>query len=93
MLPCEAAVSCITQGVNCVWDASYVEPVDSEQLMEVSYNTMSGSMRIIPDQSFEPLTPGPKETNTSCFLVFDGVSLTEDGLKDWLRLCAKPVNV
>ncbi|KAF3845128.1 hypothetical protein F7725_008291 [Dissostichus mawsoni] len=54
---------------------------DSEQLMEVSYNTVSGSLSIVP------LTPGPKDT--PCFLVFDGVGLTADGLKDWLRLCAK----
>ncbi|KAL3049502.1 hypothetical protein OYC64_008870 [Pagothenia borchgrevinki] len=56
---------------------------DSEQLMEVSYNTVSGSLSIVP------LTPGPKDTGTPCFLVFDGVGLTADGLKDWLRLCAK----
>uniref|UniRef100_A0A8C4IAS2 Dynein axonemal assembly factor 9 n=1 Tax=Dicentrarchus labrax TaxID=13489 RepID=A0A8C4IAS2_DICLA len=62
---------------------------DSDQLMEVSYNTVSGSLSIVPDQSTDPLTPGTKETNTSCFLIFDGVGLTEDGLKDWLRLCAK----
>ncbi|XP_078132909.1 dynein axonemal assembly factor 9 [Sander vitreus] len=56
---------------------------DSDQLMEVSYNTVSGSLSIVP------LTPGPKDTTTPCFLIFDGVGLTEDGLKDWLRLCAK----
>ncbi|XP_040916742.1 uncharacterized protein C20orf194 homolog [Toxotes jaculatrix] len=56
---------------------------DSEQLMEVSYNTVSGSLSLVP------LTPGPEETNTSCFVIFDGVGLTEDGLKDWLRLCTK----
>lgn len=55
--------------------------------MEVSYNTVSGSLSIVPDQSTDPTTPGP--TSTSCFLIFDGVGLTEDGLKDWLRLCAK----
>uniref|UniRef100_A0A3Q3IIW6 Uncharacterized protein n=1 Tax=Monopterus albus TaxID=43700 RepID=A0A3Q3IIW6_MONAL len=60
---------------------------DSDQLMEVSYNTVSGSLSIVPDQSTDPTTPGP--TSTSCFLIFDGVGLTEDGLKDWLRLCAK----
>uniref|UniRef100_A0A3B4ZAT7 Uncharacterized protein n=1 Tax=Stegastes partitus TaxID=144197 RepID=A0A3B4ZAT7_9TELE len=55
----------------------------------VSYSAASGSLSIVPDQSADPLTPGPEDTNTSCFLVFDGVDLTEDGLKDWLRLCAK----
>ncbi|XP_049918064.1 uncharacterized protein C20orf194 homolog [Epinephelus moara] len=62
---------------------------DSDQLMEVSYSTVRGNLSVVPVQSSDPLTPGPKETNTSCFLVFDGVGLTEDGLKDWLRLCAK----
>ncbi|XP_041810145.1 uncharacterized protein C20orf194 homolog isoform X1 [Chelmon rostratus] len=62
---------------------------DSDQLMEVSYNTVSGSLSIVPDHSINPLTPGPKETSTPCFLIFDGVGLTEDGLKDWLRLCTK----
>uniref|UniRef100_A0A3B4TB41 Dynein axonemal assembly factor 9 n=1 Tax=Seriola dumerili TaxID=41447 RepID=A0A3B4TB41_SERDU len=62
---------------------------DSEQLMEVSYNTVSGSLSIASEQSVDPLTPGPKETGTSCFMVFDGVGLTEDGVKDWLRLCTK----
>uniref|UniRef100_A0A7N8XR81 Dynein axonemal assembly factor 9 n=1 Tax=Mastacembelus armatus TaxID=205130 RepID=A0A7N8XR81_9TELE len=62
---------------------------DSDQLMDVSYNTVSGSLSIVPHQSTDALTPDSKETNTSCFLIFDGVGLTEDGLKDWLRLCAK----
>ncbi|XP_074547735.1 dynein axonemal assembly factor 9 [Halichoeres trimaculatus] len=62
---------------------------DSDQLMEVSYNTVSGNLSILPDQKLDPLTLGPEETNTSSFLIFDGVCLTEEGLKDWLRLCAK----
>ncbi|XP_020499013.2 uncharacterized protein C20orf194 homolog [Labrus bergylta] len=62
---------------------------DSEQLVEVSYNTVSGSLSIVRDHSLHPVTPGPRETNTACFLIFDGVGLTEKGLKDWLRLCAK----
>ncbi|XP_047466426.1 uncharacterized protein C20orf194 homolog isoform X2 [Mugil cephalus] len=63
---------------------------DSDQLMDVSYNAVSGSLSVHPEQSLDSVTPGPKETNTPCFLVFDGVGLREDGLKDWLRLCAKP---
>uniref|UniRef100_A0A4W6C1N2 Dynein axonemal assembly factor 9 n=1 Tax=Lates calcarifer TaxID=8187 RepID=A0A4W6C1N2_LATCA len=55
---------------------------DSEQLMEVSYNTVSGSLSIVSEQSIDPLTLRPKETNTSCFLIFDGIGLTEDGLKE-----------
>uniref|UniRef100_A0A8C5I9W2 Uncharacterized protein n=1 Tax=Gouania willdenowi TaxID=441366 RepID=A0A8C5I9W2_GOUWI len=65
---------------------------DSEQLMDVSYNATSGSLNVLPHQSTMPLTPGPKETKTFSFLLFDGVELTEDKLKDWLRLCAKQRN-
>ncbi|XP_056914370.1 uncharacterized protein C20orf194 homolog isoform X1 [Takifugu flavidus] len=61
---------------------------DSEQLMEVSYSTIRGSLNVTPDQN-QPLNLGPKDSSSSCFLVFDGLDLTEDGLKDWLRLCAK----
>lgn len=57
--------------------------------MEVSYNTLSGNLSI----SADPLTPGPEEAGASCVLIFDGVGLTEDGLKDWLRLCAKQVGI
>lgn len=66
-----------------------MKPPDSDQLMEVSYNALSGNLRIVPEDNSDPLSQGPKETNTPCFLFFDGVGLTEDGLKDWLRLCAK----
>ncbi|TNN52005.1 hypothetical protein EYF80_037811 [Liparis tanakae] len=58
---------------------------DSGKLMEVSYNTSSGNLSI----SADPVTPRPEEADASCALTFDGVGLTEDGLKDWLRLCAK----
>lgn len=61
--------------------------------MDVSYNTASGSLSIVPAQSINPVTQDPKETNTTYFLIFDGVCLTEDGLKDWLRLCVKQVDV
>ncbi|XP_041827868.1 uncharacterized protein C20orf194 homolog [Melanotaenia boesemani] len=62
---------------------------DSDQAMEVCYNTVSGSLCIVPDRSTEHPTAVPEETTTPCFLIFDGIGLTEDGLKDWLRLCAK----
>lgn len=92
----EAAVAGVRQGVNFtetqIWAASSVKPPDSDQLMEVSYNALSGNLRIVPEDHSDPLSQGPKETNTSCFLFFDGVGLTEDGLKDWLRLCAKQVD-
>ncbi|XP_067335248.1 uncharacterized protein C20orf194 homolog isoform X1 [Channa argus] len=62
---------------------------DSDKLMEVSYNTVSGSLSVVLDHSTDPLTVGSKNTSTSCFLIFDGVGLTKDALKGWLRLCAK----
>uniref|UniRef100_A0A673C113 Si:ch211-194c3.5 n=1 Tax=Sphaeramia orbicularis TaxID=375764 RepID=A0A673C113_9TELE len=68
---------------------SSLEPPDSDQMMEVTFNTVSGNLSIVPNHSSELLTPHAGETNASCFLIFDGVGLTEDGLKDWLRLCAK----
>lgn len=76
-----------------MWGPSSVEPLDSEQLMEVSYNTVRESLSIVPDQNTDPQIPGPKESSMSCFLIFDGVGLTEDEVKDWLRLCTKQVNI
>lgn len=61
--------------------------------MEVCYSAASGSLSIVPDQNPDRPTPGPEEPEPPCFLVFDGVGLTPDGLKDWLRLCAKQVGV
>lgn len=93
LLPCEAAVAGVTLSVNSVGlgcEVGSLELPGSDQLMEVSYNTASGSLSIVPEQSTGPLTLGPKGTH-DCFLVFDGVGLTEDALKDWLRLCAKQV--
>lgn len=60
-----------------------MEPADSEQLVEVSYNTIRGRLHVTPEQS--------SDSSSSCFLIFDGLDLTEDGLKDWLRLCTKQV--
>ncbi|XP_053701726.1 uncharacterized protein C20orf194 homolog isoform X1 [Synchiropus splendidus] len=62
---------------------------DTDQMTQVTYNTVSGNMTIVPDLSTDTVTPGPQTDKTSCFLIFYGVGLTEDGLKDWLRLCAK----
>ncbi|XP_037551131.1 dynein axonemal assembly factor 9 [Nematolebias whitei] len=62
---------------------------DSDWTMEVCYNAANGSLSIVPDQNPDHPTPGPEEPEPPCFLVFDGVGLTQDGLKDWLRLCAK----
>ena len=49
----------------------------------MSYDTLSGALTITPEQD-------PSQ-DPSCFLVFNGVGLTQDGLQDWLRLCAKQV--
>ncbi|XP_061600312.1 uncharacterized protein C20orf194 homolog isoform X1 [Cololabis saira] len=61
---------------------------DSEQPVEVCYSALSGSLSIVPDQDTDPRTTPSKETSPHSFLVFDGVGLAQDGLKDWLRLCA-----
>lgn len=58
--------------------------------MEVSYNTIRGSLNVTPEQD-QPLNVAPKDSSSSCFLIFDGLDLTEDRLKDWLRRCAKQV--
>lgn len=60
--------------------------------MEVSFNAIRGSLDVVPAQK-QPGSQGPGAPSSSCFLVFDGVGLTEDGLKDWLRLCAQQVNM
>ncbi|XP_071778609.2 dynein axonemal assembly factor 9 [Centroberyx gerrardi] len=62
---------------------------DSERMMELSYNAVSGNLSVAPVQGTNLLAQDPQEPNTSCFLIFHGVGLTQDGLKDWLRLCAK----
>lgn len=54
--------------------------------MEVSYSAIRGSLEVVP-----ALTQDPGDTGSSCFLVFDGVDLTEDVLRDWLRLCTTQV--
>ncbi|KAJ8336232.1 hypothetical protein SKAU_G00395750, partial [Synaphobranchus kaupii] len=65
---------------------------DSEQLMEVSYNVVSGTLGVVPMQ--EGPSPPPQDVEPhrgapDCFLLFDGVGLTQDSLKNWLRQCAK----
>lgn len=59
--------------------------------MEVSFSAIRGSLDVVPDPK-QPLNQGPADSSGPCFLIFDGVGLTEDGLKDWLRLCARQVN-
>ncbi|XP_061898385.1 uncharacterized protein C20orf194 homolog isoform X2 [Entelurus aequoreus] len=63
---------------------------DSQHMMDVSYNTVSGNFIIIPEQGVDPLIQScVQRSDASCFLIFDGVGLAEKGLKDWLRLCTK----
>uniref|UniRef100_A0A4W4GWS0 Uncharacterized protein n=3 Tax=Electrophorus electricus TaxID=8005 RepID=A0A4W4GWS0_ELEEL len=53
--------------------------------MDVSYDSVSGSVTVSPNQGFPPC---PATTHT-CYLVICGVGLTQEALKDWLRQCAK----
>lgn len=60
--------------------------------MEVSYSAVTGTLSITPQQgaSHSDLPPQHQEP-TGCLLLFSGVGLTQEGLKDWLRLCVKQV--
>lgn len=62
--------------------------VDNDRQMVVNCNSISGNVTIAPDQGTHH---GPRTTN-NCYLMFHGVGLTQEGLKDWLRHCAKQVN-
>lgn len=53
--------------------------------MVVNCNSISGFVTVAPDQESHH---GPETTNNS-YLIFHGVGLTREGLKDWLRQCAK----
>uniref|UniRef100_A0A8C2Q067 Si:ch211-194c3.5 n=1 Tax=Cyprinus carpio TaxID=7962 RepID=A0A8C2Q067_CYPCA len=61
---------------------------DNDRQMVVNCNSISGNVTIAPDQGTHH---GPRTTN-NCYLMFHGVGLTQEGLKDWLRHCAKQVN-
>ncbi|KAJ8389510.1 hypothetical protein AAFF_G00119000 [Aldrovandia affinis] len=65
---------------------------DSEQLIEVAYNAASGTLGMVPTQegpSPPPQGGEPRRGAPDCFLLFDGVGLAQDSLKNWLRQCAK----
>ncbi|XP_029568455.1 dynein axonemal assembly factor 9 isoform X2 [Salmo trutta] len=64
---------------------------DSERMMEVSFNTVSGNLRIT-QQPLGDSHQGDQEPSGS-FLQFHGVGLTQEALKDWLRLCVKQKEV
>ncbi|XP_065153153.1 dynein axonemal assembly factor 9 [Paramisgurnus dabryanus] len=58
---------------------------DNDRLMVVNCNSISGFVTVAPDQESHH---GPETTNNS-YLIFHGVGLTQEGLKDWLRQCVK----
>ncbi|XP_043110822.1 dynein axonemal assembly factor 9 isoform X2 [Puntigrus tetrazona] len=58
---------------------------DNDRQMVVNCNSISGNVTIAPDQGTHH---GPRTTN-NCYLMYHGVGLTQEGLKDWLRHCAK----
>ncbi|XP_038160578.1 uncharacterized protein C20orf194 homolog isoform X2 [Cyprinodon tularosa] len=62
---------------------------DSNRTMDVFYNTVSERLSLLPDESTACLPAAPPQTSTTCFLVFDGVDLSQEELKVWLRLCTK----
>ncbi|XP_069601233.1 dynein axonemal assembly factor 9 [Ranitomeya imitator] len=68
---------------------------DSEQMVDVSHNTVTNSLTLLPvvDGPVPPPDPRNERRDNSilqqCVLVFTGCALREDDLKDWLRLCAK----
>ncbi|CAJ0963129.1 unnamed protein product [Ranitomeya imitator] len=70
---------------------------DSEQMVDVSHNTVTNSLTLLPvvDGPVPPPDPRNERRDNSilqqCVLVFTGCALREDDLKDWLRLCAKQV--
>ncbi|MCI4376557.1 hypothetical protein PGIGA_G00189690 [Pangasianodon gigas] len=58
---------------------------DSDKLWNVSCNSISGSVTVALDQVS---TRSPQITQTCCLLIH-GVGLTQNGVRDWLRQCAK----
>lgn len=73
----------------CIWlHLVSVFTADNDRQMEVNCNSISGNVTVAPDQGTHH---GPRTTN-NCYLMFHGVGLTQEGLKDWLRHCAKQVN-
>ncbi|XP_052007317.1 dynein axonemal assembly factor 9-like isoform X2 [Xyrauchen texanus] len=58
---------------------------DNDRLMVVNCNSISGNVTIAPDQG----TQHGSRTTENCYLMFHGVGLTQEALKDWLRHSAK----
>ncbi|XP_056616452.1 uncharacterized protein C20orf194 homolog [Triplophysa dalaica] len=58
---------------------------DNNRPMVVNFNSVSGDLSIAPDQG----THHNPRTTYNSNLIFHGVGLNQEGLKDWLRHCAK----
>ncbi|KAJ7988838.1 hypothetical protein DPEC_G00313340 [Dallia pectoralis] len=68
---------------------------DSEKVMEVGYNAVTGYLTISQQQGDQPQGDQPQGDQgvSRCFLLFHGVALTQEAMKDWLRLCVKQKEV
>lgn len=70
--------------------------LESEQMMELEYVTLSGSLKLKPSD-IQPVPPSEMNgsglyTNLqTSSIVFSGYHLQDTTLKDWLRGCAKQV--
>ncbi|KAI5108189.1 hypothetical protein C0J45_1783, partial [Silurus meridionalis] len=58
---------------------------DSDRLWEVSCSSISGTVTVTLDQ----VSSSSSKITQNCYLLIHGVGLTQNGLKDWLRQCAK----
>uniref|UniRef100_A0A8C9VTG3 Dynein axonemal assembly factor 9 n=1 Tax=Scleropages formosus TaxID=113540 RepID=A0A8C9VTG3_SCLFO len=56
---------------------------DLDTPMEVNFSTLSGTLSLVPALEVS------RHPTQSCFLQFEGVDLTQEGLKDWLRQCTQ----
>ncbi|KAM6961241.1 dynein axonemal assembly factor 9 [Aplochiton taeniatus] len=76
---------CLCSNLLCVC------PPDTQCPEGVCYSAVTGSLAVGPEEA-SPLSHLPHQPQGEpgdCFLLFDGVGLTQDGLKDWLRRCTK----
>ncbi|KAM9477263.1 dynein axonemal assembly factor 9 [Clarias gariepinus] len=58
---------------------------DSDRMWEVICNSVSGSVSVALDQ----VSTRRLQSTQTCYLLIHGVGLSQNGLKDWLRQCAK----
>uniref|UniRef100_A0A8C5QTW4 Dynein axonemal assembly factor 9 n=1 Tax=Leptobrachium leishanense TaxID=445787 RepID=A0A8C5QTW4_9ANUR len=70
---------------------------DSEQMFDVSHNTLTNSLNLLPLEAGPTPPPDSRQDHQregnihqQCVLVFTGCSLKEEDVKEWLRQCAKP---